>query len=103
MNPICARCEHFGMRNDLKIAAEGMGRCRRDAALLPGTPAAAVARYVTWNRTCNRYRAAGVMAPRNAWVSGWIERNPGATENGKAAGACGEVAPRGASVPAGTK
>jgi len=103
MTSICARCEHFGMRADPKMAAEGMGRCRRDAALHSGTPAATVARYVTWNRTCVRFRPATAMAPREAWISKWIAQNPGVVESGNAAAACGEAPPRRASMPTGTK
>jgi hypothetical protein len=103
MSLICARCEHFGMRADPKMAAEGMGRCRRDAALHPGTPAATVARYVTWSSTCIRFRPAAAMAPRQAWISKWIAHNLGATGSGNAAAACGEASPRRANMPAGTK
>lgn len=66
---ICARCEHFGLRDHPKHASEGLGRCSVEKKLQPGTPAASIAMFRPWAaKACGKYEAARQMAPRDKWI-----------------------------------
>lgn len=66
---ICAQCQVFSMKEHPKHATEGLGRCRIEEKLKPGTPAASIAMFRPWGaEACGKYEAARQMAPRDKWI-----------------------------------
>jgi hypothetical protein len=64
VDKICARCAHFGIKDDPARAAQGIGRCGGyDGAARDLEP------WVAWDhKHCVLFRRAADMKPRERWI-----------------------------------